>query len=416
MKKKLFVFLLLIVAFIFLGFNFYNYVLSYPVIINNEKFYTRDTNNLVEIIERKYQESNKIKEEELNKFRNVNIELPTISTTFFDILQNDIINNKTYSYNIVDSYNYNEIENYLELKNKSLSPSTNASISINDLNEYVIIKESYGNQIDVNSFLNDFKNNKNISYIDYYKKPSIFIDDLQETYDDYKKIKEWEINYSNGTKLNIPNENILYENNKFSVDTTFLKNQLDDLINDYNTKGKYMDFQSTEDGIVQIKNETWGAEIDLDKEIEYIESLINNKTSEDNRIPIYKTNKNEIGDTYVEVNKEKQHVWVYIDGELWGESDCVTGNKSNHDTPIGTYYITECINGKYLTGPGYKSWVNKWMRLTNSGIGLHDATWRSKFGGNIYQGDGSHGCINLPKKFAYELYDVAYVGMPTIIY
>ena len=54
----------------------------------------------------------------------------------------------------------------------------------------------------------------------------------------------------------------------------------------------------------------------------------------------------------------------------------------------------------------------RWMRLTNSGIGLHDATWRGRFGGAIYERDGSHGCINLPKTFAYELYDFVKVREP----
>jgi lipoprotein-anchoring transpeptidase ErfK/SrfK len=39
------------------------------------------------------------------------------------------------------------------------------------------------------------------------------------------------------------------------------------------------------------------------------------------------------------------------------------------------------------------------------GIGLHDASWRKKFGGNIYQSDGSHGCINLPRPVAEFTYN-----------
>jgi len=56
------------------------------------------------------------------------------------------------------------------------------------------------------------------------------------------------------------------------------------------------------------------------------------------------------------------------------------------------------------------------MRLTWTGIGLHDATWRSKFGGKIYTYDGSHGCINMPKASAYELYDLIQVGDCVVIY
>ena len=35
---------------------------------------------------------------------------------------------------------------------------------------------------------------------------------------------------------------------------------------------------------------------------------------------------------------------------------------------------------------------------------MHDATWRGKFGGQIYKTSGSHGCINLPLSFIKDFY------------
>ena len=46
----------------------------------------------------------------------------------------------------------------------------------------------------------------------------------------------------------------------------------------------------------------------------------------------------------------------------------------------------------------------------NGGIGFHDASWRSKFSGTIYQYSGSHGCINLPVDKAKLLYEKVYKG------
>ena len=43
-------------------------------------------------------------------------------------------------------------------------------------------------------------------------------------------------------------------------------------------------------------------------------------------------------------------------------------------------------------------------------IGMHDASWRSSFGGTIYQGNGSHGCINMPGWAAQSLYYNAPIG------
>ena len=99
------------------------------------------------------------------------------------------------------------------------------------------------------------------------------------------------------------------------------------------------------------------------------------------------------------------------------ETDIVTGDTTKHrDTPTGCYFISEHINGKYLIGENYKTWVNKWMRLTNQGIGLHDAKWQPRFGGNRYKGHGSHGCINLPPEFASDLFDTVSTGWLVVIY
>ena len=54
-----------------------------------------------------------------------------------------------------------------------------------------------------------------------------------------------------------------------------------------------------------------------------------------------------------------------------------------------------------------------WMPF-NGGIGFHDASWREKFGGTIYQYAGSHGCINLPVEKAKLLYEKVYKGMPVL--
>ena len=49
--------------------------------------------------------------------------------------------------------------------------------------------------------------------------------------------------------------------------------------------------------------------------------------------------------------------------------------------------------------------------------GMHDAPWRSSFGGTIYQGGGSHGCVNMPVASAKKLFNnLANQGVPIIVY
>ena len=82
----------------------------------------------------------------------------------------------------------------------------------------------------------------------------------------------------------------------------------------------------------------------------------------------------------------------------------------------GTYKILTKVPGKRLKGKTWNCWVNRWMRFTNNSIGLHDASWRNEFGGEIYKTNGSHGCVNLPKEAAYQLYDMTSVGTTVIVH
>ena len=49
-------------------------------------------------------------------------------------------------------------------------------------------------------------------------------------------------------------------------------------------------------------------------------------------------------------------------------------------------------------------------------VGIHDASWRSTFGKEIYKTSGSHGCINVPPKKAKKLFQTLQVGTPVIAY
>jgi lipoprotein-anchoring transpeptidase ErfK/SrfK len=111
------------------------------------------------------------------------------------------------------------------------------------------------------------------------------------------------------------------------------------------------------------------------------------------------------------------------DGQIVWDAPCVTGNLSkSYDTPAGLYSLTYKQKDRVLRGKlqadgtyEYESPVSFWMPF-NGGIGFHDANWRSKFGGTIYQTAGSHGCVNLPPEKAALLYDLVYAGMPVICY
>ena len=115
--------------------------------------------------------------------------------------------------------------------------------------------------------------------------------------------------------------------------------------------------------------------------------------------------------TYVDVDIENQTVTFVQDGVPILSTPCVTGDLSqNRGTPTGIYAVYGHVRGKWLTGPTWHSWVEYWMPFTKGGCGLHDANWRSKFGGEIYKTAGSHGCVNLPPEIAAQFFELAQIG------
>lgn len=129
------------------------------------------------------------------------------------------------------------------------------------------------------------------------------------------------------------------------------------------------------------------------------------------------------GTTYIEVDIAQQHMWYIQNGSVTFECDIVTGKPGN-DTPTGVFTILEKLRNKVLKGnllPNgereYETPVSYWARVTWSGIGFHDATWQSAFGGQRYlQGYGSHGCINMPLEKVKQFYGMISVGDYVIIH
>ena len=117
----------------------------------------------------------------------------------------------------------------------------------------------------------------------------------------------------------------------------------------------------------------------------------------------------------MEIDIPKQRMWFYKNGTLLVDTPVVTGNKGTADTPKGYFSVYSRARNTYLTGPGYSSFVQYWMAFSG-GCGIHDASWRSTFGGNIYTYNGSHGCVNTPTAAVTKIYNNSAIGTPVIIY
>lgn len=195
---------------------------------------------------------------------------------------------------------------------------------------------------------------------------------------------------------------------------------VDVLADRYDTLGSTRHFNATGGFTVDVSGGIYGNQIDRDAEKAYLKNAIFDKLTEEHE-PIYKHEAlykglDDIGPTYIEVNMTDQKLYYYVDGELIIDTPVVTGNMGRKmNTPSGTNYVYYKQRNRTLIGPNYQTFVNYWMAV-NGHIGIHDATWRNEFGGDIYLTQGSHGCINAPMEAVSQLYDMVELGTPVIMY
>ena len=188
----------------------------------------------------------------------------------------------------------------------------------------------------------------------------------------------------------------------------------------YNTVGKTRNFSATSGRMVNISGGTYGNAIDLPGEFVYLKNALIAHKKERHTPEFSKqaraTGSNDIGNTYIEIDMGEQRLYYYEESRLVITMPVVTGNiKKHRSTPEGVYYIYSKARDRVLRGQGYASFVHYWMAVYK-GVGIHDATWRDEFGGEIYETGGSHGCINGPEKQVRRLYQMVQVGTPVVLF
>lgn len=193
------------------------------------------------------------------------------------------------------------------------------------------------------------------------------------------------------------------------------------------TVGKDRPFTMTGGRQITVGGGSYGWKINQNEEIAMLrQNIANNEQTQ--REPIYTTREvttenNGFGSTYIELNLGDQHLYYYVNGQLAAETDFVSGRmtKSRY-TPPGIFTMYYKQQDRVLRGSQrpdgtyeYESYVKYWMPF-NRGIGLHDASWRGRFGGDIYRYSGSHGCINMPRPIAEQIYGMITKDIPIICF
>lgn len=342
----------------------------------------------------------------------------------------------------------NGIASMEHAKEENQIAPTDAYIQYKD-GSFSIIEETLGSKFNTEELvknikvaLSEGKQQLDVTKANGYVKPQVYKDD-QDLNNQLKAANEYclsAITYTTpkGKEIALDGSTLItwlskQDDGSYTKDESVFKEKLTafvkELASQYNSIGATRTFTGKDGQSHTVSGGTYGFRISTDSEVSALLKMINENKSENNRIPEHtgqlpSGENGGLGTTYLEINITKQHLWFVKDGSVVLESDFVSGKESDPTrlTPSGTYYIynkernrvlrgTKQPNGKYE----YESPVSYWMPF-NKGIGLHDASWRSTFGRDIYINSGSHGCINLPTGFAGSLYSQIYVNLPVVVY
>ena len=324
----------------------------------------------------------------------------------------------------------------LDFSNQSsTTESQDATIQF-DGEKFVIVDEVYGDKITEEGVeeaiiyaVENLQTEINLADGTCYEKPSVLASDanIQKAVDVLNNYMDTDIHYDLGEGITeeIPADTkATWFTWDDSFNVSFDRDAIGEYVNSmgdkYNTYGKKKEFTTTSGETIEVPAGSFGWRIAYDGEIDAIIADLEGgeDVTRDFTYLYYGTSHGEhdYGNSYVEVNLTEQHVYVYKDGEMVFDTDCVSGNiTANHGTHTGVYPIAYKQTDATLKGDNYESHVNYWMPF-NMGEGLHDATWRSSFGGTIYKTGGSHGCVNLPLSAAEQIYNIVEAGWPVIVF
>ena len=220
---------------------------------------------------------------------------------------------------------------------------------------------------------------------------------------------------------------ITVEDEKRQVNEKAVEKFVSHLAITYDTLGTARKFRSTYKGNISVTGGSYGYAIDHKKE--FLALVKDLKSEKDvsrkpkySQIPYYTGGGlNDIGSDYVEIDIANQHLWLYQKGHVVIESPIVTGSLAGgYATPKGVYYLVYkaegvSLRGRNSDGSTYNSPVKYWMPFYQD-YGMHDASWRGDFGGDIYRTSGSHGCVNMPSSSAAILYARITAGYPVVVH
>lgn len=306
--------------------------------------------------------------------------------------------------------------------------------------KFVVVPEVVGTQIDMEKFneavtkaINGFKPTLDLFKTGCYILPR-FVSDSQEVVAATDAMNSYlgaNVTYDFNPATEVVDASVISQWVTVDADMNVTFNEeavrafIQSLADKYDTKGKPRTFTTATGNTVNVTGGSYGWKID--QEAEYNALIANIQNAETvTREPNYASRAashegNDVGSTYAEVDLSNQMMYFVQNGQVVLQSGIVTGNPNKgNGTPQGVYSLAYKALDQVLRGTKkpdgtyeYETPVKFWMPF-NGGIGFHDATWQSSFGGSRYQTNGSHGCVNLPYDVAAQLYNLITAGTPVV--
>ena len=303
---------------------------------------------------------------------------------------------------------------------------------------YLVQEEVYGNNIDTDRFKDALADaivnlQEEISLADYAVQPTLKADDsrLKELIGKMNQIAQMKITLKiGGDQETVPQEKIISwigidENANMVVHDEAIRAYVGELAGKYDTVGKNRSFRTSYGAVVNISSGDYGRKVDQEAEFNALKENLTDGRDLTRELNFSQKAAGGVGDdigsSYVEVNLTAQHLFVYKDGKKVVDTAVTTGKPVNHhQTNVGIFRVksheaNRTLRGRNDDGSSYASPVKYWMPF-DGGIGLHDAPWKSNYGGKNYLTNGSHGCVNLPPSVAGSVFANVSVGMPVVVY
>ena len=305
-------------------------------------------------------------------------------------------------------------------------------------NVFSIQDEVEGNEVNLEKFtaavkkaLDKGETSINIVKDDCYNHPSVYRNDetLKARMDKWNEYMRVNVTYAFGDNIEVVNgdtvkPNVVDDGTNVDLPTDWIRTLVYGWGQKYDTFGLAREFTTHSGEVVMVEEGgDYGWVIDKDVTIaDVTDAILTGAQGERTPTFLYSAMGWDNGDltgTYVEVSISEQHLWCYKDYELVMDTDVVTGLPTpERGTTRGCFAVDakkeDAVLGS-LDVQGYASPVSFWAPF-NGGQGLHDAPWRDDFGGDIYLGNGSHGCVNIPPWNMETIYNAIDIGTAVVIY